>query len=150
VFLFNFKYVPCYLLVTVVSTHVTASTAVLRSLCLLFAGLLLDFLADAEYPDPPNFFRRRKSAGEKCCCRKHRQIRKIGSAAAKTSANLQLNLPFLLSLKLHNSRAGFKRGIWVCLRNGSTGNVSETHETGSATYLHLVFSVLIVCLAQLA
>jgi len=27
------------------------------------------------------------------------------------------------------------------LRNGSTGNVSETHETGSATYLHLVFSV---------
>jgi len=81
---------------------------------LLFAGLLLDFLADAEYPDPPNFFRRRKSAGEKCCCRKHRQIRKIGSAAAKTSANLQLNLPFLLSLKLHNSRAGFKRGMFVC------------------------------------
>ena len=24
----------------------------------------LDFLADAEYPDPPNFCRRRKSAGK--------------------------------------------------------------------------------------
>jgi len=32
---------------------------------------------------------------------------------------------------------------WVCLQNGSTGNVSDTHQTGSAT---LIF---ICCLAQL-
>jgi len=45
---------------------------------------------------------------------------KIWSAAVKTSAkpNPQLSLPFLLSLKLYNSLADFKREIWVCLQNG--------------------------------
>jgi len=53
----------------------------------------LDFLPAAEYPDPPNFCHRRKSAG-KMTARKRRRICKIRRATAKTSANLRLSSPF--------------------------------------------------------
>jgi len=73
---------------------------------------VLVFLVAAEYSDTPNFCRLRKNFGR----RKRRRIWKTRLAAAK----LRLSLPFWLSLKLYNLNADFKRGIWVCLRDGST------------------------------
>jgi len=85
----------------------------------------------AEFLPRPNI--RRKHCGR----RKRRRIYKFRSAAAKNSANLQLSLPFLLSVKLYSSLADFQRGIWVCLRNGGTEYVSDTRRTGSA--IHFVY-----------
>jgi len=64
----------------------------------------------AKYPDSPNFCHRRKSAGKFVAAVNAAKFLKFGHTA-KTSANLRLSLPFLLSL--YTPLTDFKTGIWV-------------------------------------
>jgi len=86
----------------------------------------VDFQAAAKYLDPPNFCGCQKSSEKNCGRHKRRQIGKIRSAAAKSSANLWPSLPFLLSLDFYTSNSTTFRANRVSHKS-QYHNVYETY-----------------------